>query len=239
MPVFFVLLIVAVAGALLRRRLVLLLALGAIYVWGWSPFATFFVWTLERPFAAVPALPADAQAIVVLSGSFYPPSRTQPEILPGPGTYLRCEHAAWIYRHWKAVPVLATGGPVRGHGQLFDGTIAMAKTLEDAGVPAAMIWRENQSLTTYDNAVYSARLLRARAIGRVALVTEAFHMARAVRAFRRQGLEVAPAPCAFRAERFEGSWREWLIATPGTMVANEEALHEWVGLAWYAATGKG
>lgn len=243
MSLFFALLLAAAAGAWQGRRpagrRIALAAAVAMFVWGSDPFTTFFAWTLERQVDRR-ALPAgDAQAIVVLSGSFYPPDETQPEILPGYGTYLRCEHAARLYREWKALPVVVTAGPVEAHGTFVDGAVAMRRTLEDEGVPAAMIWTENQSHTTYDNARYTAQLLRGKGIGRIALVTEAFHMPRALRAFRRAGLETTAAACAFRSERFEASWSSLLLPRPANMVANEELLHEWIGLAWYRVTGRG
>lgn len=235
MSLFVGILLAGCAGAVLRRRRVVLTALAAMYVWSWTPFTAFFAWTLERQ-VATPKEGAANGAIVVLSGSFYPPDGTQPEILPGYGTYLRCHHAAMLYKRGRPVPVIVTGGPVQGNAGPVDGTAAMRTVLEQEGVPAAMIWSESRSHTTYDNAANTARILREHGIDRAALVTEAFHMPRAAAAFRKQGIGVTPAPCAFRATRLEASWKEFLLPQPGNIPQNEEALHEWVGRAWYAVS---
>ena len=143
-----------------------------------------------------------------------------------------------LYRQWKQAPVVVTTGPVRSHGKLIDTAPAMRQALEDGGVPATMIWTENQSRTTYENALHTAALLRSRGVGRIALVTEAHHMLRSVRAFEQQGIAVSPAPCAYRSVRFDGNWKEYLLPRPESMLTNEASLHEWAGLLWYSLSGK-
>jgi uncharacterized SAM-binding protein YcdF (DUF218 family) len=39
-----------------------------------------------------------------------------------------------------------------------------------SGVPAGMIWTEDRSKSTYENALFSAEILRAKGITRIALV---------------------------------------------------------------------
>jgi uncharacterized SAM-binding protein YcdF (DUF218 family) len=96
---------------------------------------------------------------------------------------------------------------------------------------------EDRSHSTYENALYAAQLLRSRNVHRVVLVTEAYHMLRGVQCFRRQGIDVIPAPCFYRYLHFTGTWREFLPSA-GAMHDNDEALHEWIGLLWYRMSGK-
>lgn len=233
------LLLLLVAVAMWRRRLARAVAactVVCLFLWTWDPATAFFARTLESQFTA--GRPAgEADAIVVLGGNIYPPDESQTEILPGYSTYLRCRHAALLYRTWKALPVVATGGFVISRNASVDGTVAMQHVLESEGVPAAMIWVENQSRNTSENALHTNRLLRGKGVRRVALVTEAFHMQRARLAFERQGLEVVPAPCGFRSHRFEGTWRHYLFPRPQNMLVNQETLHEWIGWIWYRIKG--
>jgi cyclophilin family peptidyl-prolyl cis-trans isomerase len=73
---------------------------------------------------------------------------------------------------------------------------AMRTELVRAGVPAETIVRERCSLSTRENARFTAALLRRRGMRRVIVVTCDWHLPRALAAFRRAGLEVegAPAP---------------------------------------------
>lgn len=242
MTVFFLLVIVCIAAALLQprfraARFVSAAAAVAILLWAWPPLEALFSGTLEWWFRASPLPSATADAIVVLSASVFPADPSQPEDMPGHGTYLRCARAAWLYHHWKPLPIVVSGGPLRTSGPITLAAPAMARTLEEAGIPSSLIWIEDRSHTTYENALYTAALLRPRGIRRIALVTEGYHLLRSVKCFEHQGLAVVPVACSYRTLRFHAALRQFL-PTPQEMVYNEETLHEWIGLVWYAVRGR-
>jgi len=58
-------------------------------------------------------------------------------------------------------------------------------------------------------------------------------MPRAMLAFRRAGIEAIAAPCAYRSESGAHDFTDWL---PGMTAFQTSAwaLHEYIGLAWYA-----
>ena len=193
-------------------------------------------WLFSRPLEVwypVRALPDEAaQAIVVLSGSVEPPLANRPYPLPNEETYRRCEFAAWLYHHWKPLPVLACGGA----GTVDAGPYAetMRQLLERAGVPESMIWLEERSQSTHDNAVFGAEILHNRGIGKIALVVEARTMPRAAASFRRQGIQVVPAPSEFR--EFQ-SFADEALPNWKAIRRNEAVFHEIIGLAWYKMRG--
>jgi uncharacterized SAM-binding protein YcdF (DUF218 family) len=226
-----VLLLIEAARGIRRARpgrRVFALAL-ALFLWSWPPAAALLCGSLEWRYAVSPFPAGDAEAIVVLGGDVYEADPSQPENSPGHNTSLRCSYAAWLHRRWKPLPILAAGGS--------GAAAVMARALEADGAPPSMIWTETASGSTYENAVYSARILRAKGIRRIALVTEAYHMPRAAACFRKQGLAVVPAPFAYRTLRFHADWRH---AFPSVEAArfSEDSLHEWVGLAWYRLLGR-
>jgi uncharacterized SAM-binding protein YcdF (DUF218 family) len=201
---------------------------GAVFllVWSWMPTAALGAWTLERWYSQERLPERDAEAIVVLASSFYSPNPPQPRSVPGWGTYLRCRHAAWLYREGWRMPVVASGGR--------QGDRVMAEIMRDAlvaeGVPRENIWLEGESDSTRENAAFSAKLLLPRGIRRIVLVTEAYHMRRAERYFRKEGFEVEPAPCAYRSAEFDGRWQQW-VPNARAIEINENTLHEWLALA--------
>jgi uncharacterized SAM-binding protein YcdF (DUF218 family) len=217
-------------------RLVGVVAVAGLFLWSWPPSTALFAYTLERWYPSTPFPVGDADAIVVLSAGAYPPDASQPGALPGYGTYLRCRHAAWLFRNWKPLPVVVSGGAGSGLSQTTLADV-MRQTLIEAGVPDTMIWTEGQSESTYENALFTARLLRSKQIRRVALVTEGYHMPRSVQCFRKQGIDVVPAGCDFRYLQFNGHWGQF-FPSANMIGFNEESLHEWVGLCWYRLTGK-
>lgn len=193
-------------------------------------------WLISRPleiwYPAQPFQPVSLQAIVVLSSAVQGPTPAAPYDVPDQDTYRRCESAAWLYKHVQQVPVLACGG-VQTAGDRPVST-SMRVLLERAGVPPGMIWTEERSHSTHENALYGSQMLRRGAITRIALVTEAKSMLRAQACFRREGMTVFAAPCAFREL---GAFSEELLPDWKAIRNNEIAFHELLGLAWYRLRG--
>ena len=92
-------------------------------------------------------------------------------------------------------------------------------------------WQEDRSLDTWQNAAFSADILRPAGISRVYLVTHFWHMRRSLIAFRRAGLD--PVPVSVRPP-FTGpfSWQD-LLPKPSYWYNSYIAFHEWVGLIYY------
>ena len=74
----------------------------------------------------------------------------------------------------------------------------------EAGVDADRIVVEDQARNTFENAVYTGRIMRDRGWDRVVVVTDAFHMRRALFVFRTLGLVAQAAPVVRGAE--DGAW---------------------------------
>lgn len=92
-------------------------------------------------------------------------------------------------------------------------------------------WTEDASDNTLENARYSFRTLQQDGIGKVYLVTHAWHMPRAADAFRRAGFEVVEAPTAFTTR-----YRTDLLAfLPRAEAAKNSRIfvHELIGSLWY------
>ncbi len=208
-------------------------AVCGLFLLSWPPAAWLFSRPLEapypiRPFAASPGL----QALVVFSEDIEPPHFERPYPLAASNTYERCLYAAWICRQYGPLPVLLSGGP--GEPGSRAGALAMRDILLQNGVAESMVWTEEQSGSTRENALYSARILRQRGISRVALVVDATSMPRAAACLRKLGVDVLPAPSSFF--QLDPLSKELL---PGwkAIRQNEETLHEAVGLLWYRLRG--
>lgn len=89
---------------------------------------------------------------------------------------------------------------------------------------------EGKSHTTRENARFVARDYRPR---RVVLVTSAYHMKRAVLSFRKEGIEVVPAPTDYKLRSGLPSVIDWL-PDPLNFYHSCRALHEYLGLVEYS-----
>ncbi|MEZ6018081.1 MAG: YdcF family protein [Planctomycetota bacterium] len=180
----------------------------------------------------------DADVIVLLSGDL---SADPPEFgadQPGPLSLERCRYAAALARRTH-LPLLVTGGHLRpGRASIAE---VLTRVVEDEfHVPVR--WREEGSLSTRDNARLTAALLRAEGVGtaarpaRIALVTHAWHMPRAARAFEREGLVVLAAPTA--AVALPDTFWTGCIPRAKALQQSSWAIHEWLGRWWYGLTDR-
>jgi uncharacterized SAM-binding protein YcdF (DUF218 family) len=192
--------------------------------------------TLEWPYSPLDEVPGDAQAIVVLSGSVRGADGMLPKPELGTDTLYRCIQAAKLHQEAKSISVLVSGGPIEGNRSMTSIAQMMRDFLLEQGVEAASLIVEGRSKNTYENAVESAKLLRARGIRRIVLVTNAEHLFRASGCFRKQGLEVIPSPVG-HWEAIQNTLNDYL-PDPRDAGGFEQAVLEWEKILYYWMRGR-
>lgn len=201
--------------------------------------------TLEWRYLPQQTTPA-AEVIVVLGGgterSQFP--RQIPEVT---GAGDRVIYGAYLYKQGAAPDILLSGGLVRWSGEEPTSSADdMAQLMALMDIPAEHLWIQRESANTYDDAVFSKRILAEKGIDRVILVTSAMHMPRSVALFEAQGLEVIPAPADFTVT--QSGWDAMVHADFGTQVINllpstsslgltTNALREYIGMFIYTLRG--
>lgn len=226
-----------------RRRWAVGVALVLFWTLG-NEFLTneMALWWEPRP-AALPTdtLAHNRIAVVLTGGMVNVSKRIVPKHPMLAGESDRLGQALFLYKSGLVRKILISGGS----GTLFlqqeavgrEGQLT-AEFLRMAGVPAQDILWESESRNTYENALFSARVLRDRLkTDRCILVTSANHMRRAEACFRKQGIQVVSYPA-----NFQGRGRSWL---PGQLLfPREEAfldaygiIREIVGMITYKLAG--
>jgi uncharacterized SAM-binding protein YcdF (DUF218 family) len=239
-PFFLLLTIVALIRywrqAKARKPLFLTMTLFGIFLISWPPFVWLLLQPFERPFPPGFDHSNDAQAIVVLSGNIqFSPLPGLPAAGVAGDTFERCQYAAYLHNHWHPLPVLASGGGNQPGSLTPPYASIMKEAIVIQGVPDSLVWMEGKSHNTHENAEYSAQLLRQKGIKKIILVTDAYHMLRAEKSFRKTGLIVVPAASGYRT--FDRPiFRD---ITPGweSIRFSEDLLHETLGLIWYKLHG--
>jgi uncharacterized SAM-binding protein YcdF (DUF218 family) len=216
-----------------RGRLVLLtLAFIGLTLVCMPAVAHLALGSLEWQFSPKDELPADAQAIVVLAVGVNSPDGTREHAELDHDSMLRCLHAAQLYRQRPTCTLIVSGGKVDADDPCPACAQVMFDFLVRLGVPASAIVVEDVSRTTYENAVESTKILEQHQMRKAVLVTDAVDMYRALRCFRKQGIELTPSPCHHRATRFEPTLFAFL-PNPGAAQNCLRVWHEWLGTVWY------
>ncbi len=117
------------------------------------------------------------------------------------------------------------------------GRDSAAGLFEALGVERERVTLESTSRDTYENAMFSARLVQPRPEQRWLLVTSASHMPRAMGCFRRAGFNVVAWPVDYHTPRrlsFSGFNR----SIPEGLSNLDGIAHEYVGLLMYYVTGR-
>jgi uncharacterized SAM-binding protein YcdF (DUF218 family) len=147
----------------------------------------------------------------------------------------RLSYAVRLHRA-SGLPLVLSGGRAGADGPpLAELGAAVLRELFDVE-PLAL---EDSSDNTWQNAAQTADLLEARGLKRIALVTHAWHMPRALLSFHRAGIAAIPAPTYFihkpegtapGADRW--SWTDWLPSIQ-RLLDSTLLLHEYLGGFWY------
>src|SRR5262249_866401 len=142
----------------------------------------------------------------------------------GPLTLERLFDASRVF-HATHLPILVAGGPV-GKGNRPIANLMAEILINEFGVP--VVCRETASLTTLENARFSARLLVASNIHTVLVITQRWHMVRALWAFRNSGTSAVPANVA--SSRALLGAPEDFLPNPKSLLESFYAFHEMIGL---------
>lgn len=231
-------LLLAIIGLLLwikrrHRTGIAFLAIGLLWLVACAT-PVFTAW-LDRgleyryPQANAAAYP-QVDAIVVIGGDN--PSGEQQDWGDdeGPMAATRVGFGYLLYKTGKAPIILLSAGA--------GGAQRMAAMLERQGVPSSALRIESRSSNTYENAIYSAPILANEKLRRILLVTSPIHMLRATASFRKQGLEVIPAPARNNLSGDKLAATDTWRPQRSVLWLSHHTLHEYIGLAVYLLSGR-
>lgn len=230
-PVGFVM--VVLAGLLLRGRWhrtgrrITWAALIALILLGMPAVSGGMLSALETGLPTTPPPGNPPQAIIVLGAEVIRARDEALGVRPGLLTLDRLRTAAELQRR-TGLPILVSGGTTQANTPPVADVMQRSLT-EDFLTPAR--WVEPKSADTWENARFSAAILRSEGITSVYVVTHAWHMRRAVLAFAATGLTVTAAPTS-RDNPLGPNLGDFLPRASGWQTGYY-ALHEWIGYAYY------
>jgi uncharacterized SAM-binding protein YcdF (DUF218 family) len=189
---------------------------------------------LESPRVAPEALQPPYDTVIVLSGMLHTPWSQR--------GYMEFSEAAdrilagiTLVQQGLAKTLLVSGGS----GSLFDRRTSEARLLKifalQFGLRNDQVLVEANSRNTYENALYTAQMLRAQRLQHVVLVTSASHMRRAVATFHKQGIFPDTYPVDYQAADVVTPFS--FVPSAPSLAKMTAVLHELFGMLAYRLQG--
>src|ERR1700734_4401128 len=204
---------------------------------GLSPLGNALILPLEDRFPPWNPSHGAPDGIVVLGGAISPGVSEARNAIALDEAAERITATAELARRYPDARIIFSGGS----GSLLEheGPEApfAARELMALGVAHDRITAEEQSRNTIENATFSRLLAQPKPGERWLLVTSAFHMPRAIAAFRAAGFPVEAYPVDWRTRGPIDATAPF-ASVIGGLGMTDIAMHEWVGLLVYRLTGQ-
>lgn len=141
--------------------------------------------------------------------------------------------AVKLFKLKKITHMLISGGNGKTEDADFKEAAWVKNELVQFGVPDSLIFIEDRSNNTRDNALNSKRILDSLHLPPpYLLITSAFHLPRAKITFQNAGLPVDGFPCNYSEGMDSFSWDD-LLPRPSVVLGWDRYLKEAVGYLWY------
>jgi uncharacterized SAM-binding protein YcdF (DUF218 family) len=201
------------------------------------PVGLLLIAPLEDRFPPPPADLPPPEGIIVLGGAIDDiASAARGQTVFDEGGE-RLTEAVILARRYPQARIVYTGGSASLTGGTSTEALQARNFMVAMGVAPERVTIEDKSRNTDENARFTAAIVRPEPSQRWIVVTSAFHMPRAMGVFEKAGFRPIAYPVAFRTLGGEGDPRVVLDPAKNVHVF-QLALHEWIGLAAYWASGR-
>ena len=200
-----------------RKMLCLTISCALIY---FLLFNTPFLWFFARPLK-ISNIPQKADAIVVFGGGVGETGS------PGKSTIERARYAAELYKQGYSNKILFSSG----YTYVYNDAENMKLFAVSMGVPEKNTLLEQKANSTYENVVFSKKILNQNNYRTILLISSPYNMRRAKLVFDKAGKDVkviyVPVDQGQFYDRVEGVRLEQIKAI----------IHEYLGIVYYFAKG--
>jgi uncharacterized SAM-binding protein YcdF (DUF218 family) len=213
------------------------LAVALLAIWGLSPLGHLLMASLEhgqQPWRGEGRVPA---GIVVLGGSTDVLTSAYRGQVAVNEAGERLTEAVALARRYPEARVVFTGGDASLAGGGPNESDDARRLFESLGLAPDRVLYERESRSTHENAAFTRRLVAPREGELWLLVTSAYHMPRAIGAFRAEGFPVEPYPVDFRTRGVQ-DWSRFFPTVSEGLRRTDAALREYLGLLAYRVTGR-
>ncbi len=200
------------------------------------PIGEWLLYPLESRFSNNPAMPEQVDGILVLSGS-------EDALLSSVWNQVELGNAAernlsflTLARQYPEAKLVFTGGTGSLINQEYKAADVARDLFEQQAFDSKRILFERESRNTYENVIYSKKIVKPQKNENWVLITTSWHMPRSVGIFCKADWPVIPYPVDHQTNKNN------LFRINFDLVNNlytlKTAIKEWLGLLAYYLTGK-
>lgn len=211
-------------------------ALATLALTALSPLGNALLTPLERRFPEMNYPDQNIDGIIVLGGSYDSVSHAYASVIVLEEDTEPMAVMVDLARRYPQAKIIFSGGTSPSGGPGPSEAAIVKGYFVSFGIPAERISIEERSLTTEENAKFTAQMVHPTPASRWLLVTSAYHMPRAIGAFRKAGFNVLPFSVGQRTHGWRQLWWPASTAT-GNLRRLDVAVHEWIGLIYYRLSG--
>jgi uncharacterized SAM-binding protein YcdF (DUF218 family) len=202
------------------------------------PVGVLLMSPLENRFPQPPADLAPPEGIIVLGGAI----NDQASAARGQTVFdeggERLTEAVILAKRYPQARVVYTSGSASFTPATSTEALQARKLMSQMGIAPERITIEDRSRNTDENARFTAAIVHPEPSQRWLIVTSAFHIPRAMGVFAKAGFHAVAYPVSFYTlGRWSGDLRLSFKSERNLRVF-ETAVHEWIGLAGYWASGR-
>ncbi len=214
----------------LGRSLAVLLAVVTVVLWSLSTPAVSvrLARYLEATYSQLET-DTEVDLVTVLSGGVVPGPAPELDHL-GSSSKFRVVRGVRAFQELEAPLLVMQGYPSNmEQGRM---TEMMKGLAVEMGVSEGRILTEPYSRNTFEHPRELLKLEEVGGTNRIAVVTSAWHLERAVREFEKHFDQVVPVPAEFYSYPRDRGVRNWLPQVDALEVSTK-VFHELIGMAWY------
>lgn len=238
-PMFMVIILIALSLYIYHSNLkksviskILVFIAFLFYLFSIEPSKDFFIKPLEKKYGPITReLLEQGEIYVLLGGGSYDnaPLSLRANGTPTETALARVVEAIRLY-NINPKKIIISGGVVFS-GKRSEADIYKTIML-DLGVEESNIILEEKSRTTGENAKYTKQILDKLGYSKIILITSASHMGRSFQSFKKQNLEIIPAPC-----NYTSNYSKYNVSSFMPRFSNLDilvrALWEYIGSIYY------
>ncbi len=214
----------------------LILNIFSFIIFAIFPFGNYLIFKLEKNYHSQFDFPNKIDGILILGGATNPYLSKEYNQINLNGSAERLVESVKLIKKYKNAKIIFSGGSGSINEPQLDHAKVAKKFFSQMGIDSNLIIFENKSRNTYENILFSKKIVAPKKNEKWIVVTSAFHMNRAIFIAEKYNWELTPYAVDFTQSKK-------LFLRPnlnllGNINTLQHGSHEWIGLIAYYLMGR-